>query len=43
MDIFQRRLSAQRKKQQTDPAYRCQHCGQVYVVPTLARLCEEKH
>jgi hypothetical protein len=26
----------------TDP-YRCATCGQVFVVPSLARLCEAKH
>jgi 5-methylcytosine-specific restriction endonuclease McrA len=43
MDRFDRRLAAQRKKQQIDPAYQCQYCGQVFVVPILARLHEEKH
>lgn len=27
----------------SDDAYRCALCGTDYVVPTLARLCEQKH
>lgn len=43
MDTFDRKLAAHRKKQSKPDPWTCAFCGQVFVVPELARLHEEKH